>query len=68
MLRWPLFAIGPFFRFVGVRRADGARRAAPRPAEIDVPLRREDDARAPARAPLPSPRRDPAEPPAPRGD
>jgi hypothetical protein len=68
MLRWPLFAIGPFFRFVGVRRADGARRAARLPAEIDVPLRRDDDGRAPARAPLPSPRRDPAEPPAPRGD
>ena len=68
MLRWPLFAIGPFFRFVGVRRADASRRVARMPAEIAVPIRRGDDARAPHRAPLPSPHRDPAQPPAPRGD
>jgi len=68
MLRWPLFAIGPFFRFVGVRRADPSRRAARMPAELPVPIRRGDDARAPERAPVPAPRRDPAHPPAPRGD
>ncbi|HEX7940827.1 MAG TPA: hypothetical protein VF488_03450, partial [Gemmatimonadaceae bacterium] len=68
MLRWPLFAIAPFFRFVGVRRSDGSRRAAHMPAEVSVPLRRDDDARSPQRSPLPSPRRDPAHPPAPRGD
>jgi SAM-dependent methyltransferase len=68
MLRWPLFAIGPFFRFVGVRRSDGSRRAARLPAEVSVPLRRDDDAGTPPRAPLPAPHRDPAHPPAPRGD
>jgi SAM-dependent methyltransferase len=68
MLRWPLFAIAPFFRFLGVRRGDASRRAAPMPADVAVPLRRGDDARAPQRTPGPSPRRDPAEPPAPRGD
>jgi len=33
-----------------------------------VPIRRGDDARTPERAPVPAPRRDPAHPPAPRGD
>jgi hypothetical protein len=68
MLRWPLFAIAPFFRFVGVRRSEGSRHATRIPADVSVPLRRDDDARLPERAPLPSPRRDPAHPPAPRGD
>jgi SAM-dependent methyltransferase/uncharacterized protein YbaR (Trm112 family) len=68
MLRWPLFAIAPFFRFVGVRRGDPARRAVHPPTELAVPLRRGDDAHAPERTPRPSPRRDPAQPPAPRGD
>ena len=68
MLRWPLFAIAPFFRFVGVRRSEGSRRTAPMPPEVSVPLRRGDDARTPQRAPAPAPRRDPAHPPAPRGD
>lgn len=68
VLRWPLFAIGPFFRFVGVRRGDASRRAARMPTEVAVPLRRGEDAPAPERIPLPSPRRDPAQPPAPRGD
>jgi SAM-dependent methyltransferase len=68
MLRWPLFAIGPFFRFVGVRRSDASRRSAHMPTELTVPIRRGHDARAPERTPLPSPRRDPAQPPAPRGD
>jgi SAM-dependent methyltransferase/uncharacterized protein YbaR (Trm112 family) len=67
-LRWPLFAIAPFFRFIGVRRSEGSRRTARLPADVSVPLLREDDARAPQRTPLPSPRRDPAQPPAPRGD
>jgi SAM-dependent methyltransferase len=68
ILRWPLFAIGPFFRFVGVRRSDASRGAARPPAEIAVPIRRGDDMRAPENGPRPSPRRDPAQPPAPRGD
>ncbi|HEX7977169.1 MAG TPA: class I SAM-dependent methyltransferase [Gemmatimonadaceae bacterium] len=68
MLRWPLFAIGPFFRFVGVRRSDVGRRAARMPTELAVPIRRGDEVRAPEHAPRPSPRRDPAHPPAPRGD
>jgi len=68
VLHWPLFAIGPFFRFVGVHRGDASRRVARMPAEIAVPIRRGDDARAPARAPLPEPRRDPAQPPTTRGD
>jgi SAM-dependent methyltransferase len=68
MLHWPLFAIGPFFRFVGVRRGDASQRVARMPAEIAVPIRRGDEARAPARTPLPSPRRDPIHPPTTRGD
>jgi len=68
LLRWPLFAIAPFFRFVGVRRSDGARRSTRAPAEVSVPLPLGDDARAPARTPRPSPRRDLPQPPAPRGD
>jgi hypothetical protein len=68
MLRWPMFAIAPFFRFVGVRRSDASRRGARAPADVGVPLRRGDDARAPEIAPPPSPRRDLPQPPAPRGD
>jgi SAM-dependent methyltransferase len=68
MLRWPLFAIGPFFRFVGVRSGEASRRAGRTSSDIPVPLPRADDVHAPARTPLPSPRRDPAPPPAPRGD
>jgi SAM-dependent methyltransferase/uncharacterized protein YbaR (Trm112 family) len=68
VLRWPLYAIAPFFRFVGVRRGDASRRIAHMPTDAAVPIRRGDDARAPSRHPLPSPRRDPTQPPAPRGD
>jgi SAM-dependent methyltransferase/uncharacterized protein YbaR (Trm112 family) len=67
MLRWPLFAVGPFFRFIGVKRG----RATPRawtPTEIPIPISREGDVRAPGTGPRPSPRRDPVHPPAPRGD
>jgi 2-polyprenyl-3-methyl-5-hydroxy-6-metoxy-1,4-benzoquinol methylase/uncharacterized protein YbaR (Trm112 family) len=67
MLRWPLFAVGPFFRFVGVKRADATQRATLAPADVSMPIRREVDVRAPDIAPLPSPRRDPAHPPT-RGD
>jgi len=68
VLRWPLFAIGPFFRFVGVRRGDASRRATRPPAEVRVPLHRGDDTRAPESTPQPTPRRDFPQPPAPRGD
>jgi SAM-dependent methyltransferase len=68
MLRWPLFAIGPFFRFVGVRRSDVGSRPARMPTELAVPIRRGDEVRTPEHVPRPSPRRDPAHPPAPRGD
>jgi SAM-dependent methyltransferase len=63
MLRWPLFAIGPFFRFVGVKRADAKERVARTPADVSMPIRREVDVRGPAIVPPTSPRRDPAQPP-----
>jgi SAM-dependent methyltransferase/uncharacterized protein YbaR (Trm112 family) len=63
MLRWPLFAIGPFFRFVGVKQADAKERAARMPADVSMPIRREVDVRGPAIVPPTSPRRDPARPP-----
>jgi SAM-dependent methyltransferase/uncharacterized protein YbaR (Trm112 family) len=68
LLRWPLLAIGPFFRFVGVKRGDLTRRTTRLPAEIAVPLRQGDDIHAPEGTPRPSPRRDPVHPPAPRAD
>jgi SAM-dependent methyltransferase len=68
MLRWPLFAVGPFFRFVGKKRGEATRRMARMPADIAIPIRREDDVRVPGSVPLPSPRRDPVHPPTQRGD
>jgi len=62
-LRWPLFAVGPFFRFVGVKRADAKERAARTPADVSMPIRRDVDVRGPAIVPPTSPRRDPAHPP-----
>ena len=63
MLRWPLFAVGPFFRFVGVKRADAKERAARTAADVSMPIRREVDVRGPVIVPPTSPRRDPAQPP-----
>ena len=63
MLRWPLFAIGPFFRFVGMKQADAKERAARTPADVSRPIRREVDVRGPAIVPPTSPRRNPAQPP-----
>ena len=67
MLRWPLFAVGPFFRFVGVKRADGRERVARTAADVSMPIRRDVDERRPKIVPPTSPRRDPAHPP-PRHD
>jgi len=63
MLRWPLFAVGPFFRFVGMKQADAKERAARTPADVSRPIRREVDVRGPAIVPPTSPRRNPAQPP-----
>ena len=67
MLRWPLFAVGPFFRFIGAKRGHAAPRRRT-PTEIPIPISRESDVRTPGTVPRPAPRRDPAHPPAPRGD
>jgi SAM-dependent methyltransferase len=63
MFRWPLFAVGPFFRYVGVKRGDATERVARVPADVAMPIRREVDLPAPDSGPPSSPRRDPAQPP-----
>lgn len=70
LLRWPLFALGPFFRFVGSKRgvatvpARGARAAS----DVAIPIPRGAELPAPRIGPERAPRRDPAHPPTRRGD
>jgi SAM-dependent methyltransferase/uncharacterized protein YbaR (Trm112 family) len=70
LLRWPLFAVGPFFRFVGTKRGDASAPARDSRARADVaiPIRREAEMPAPGDGPRRSPGRDPIHPPTRRGD